>query len=332
MPAPPRHAFGRIPTATPTATPNALPGSGPAPDRQRRRWLMGAAGVAAAPALALLGGCGTPLPLVGAAPPPANPADAEARLRASAQAHGGEAWAAVRDISVGYDGQWRPLIGRIQPEVVDAGFRGRSQERLIPGAGIVAQAYTGPAGHKQVAWRRGDAQAGPRIAVWRNGQPDARAATLDASALVAEAYGLFLLGPLWLAGRQPQLALGGTERVNSRLCDVLHAWVRPGLGRTPLDRVTLLIDREDAVTRRLRFTLEGFANTQGAVAEVDTFEHRRLHGVLWPMRSYEAVVHPLRLPAHDWHITGLEVNRGFSADDLAGPAFTGAAAAPARAV
>ena len=50
------------------------------------------------------------------------------------------------------------------------------------------------------------------------------------------------------------------------------------------------------------------------------------------MRSYEEVVHPLRLPAHDWHITGLDVNRGYDAAALRGPQFTGAAAAAAAAL
>ena len=96
--------------------------------------------------------------------------------------------------------------------------------------------------------------------------------------------------------------------------------------------MALCIDRDDGVCRRLRFTLEGYAGTRGAVAEVDTFEHQRRFGVLWPMRSYEEVVHPIRLPAHDWHITGLDVNRGRAADELEGPAFTGLAARPAAAV
>jgi hypothetical protein len=146
---------------------------------------------------------------------------------------------------------------------------------------------------------------------------------------VAEAYGLFLLGPLWLAGRGLPAQLAGTERVHGRLCDVVNVWLRPGLGQVAQDRVAVCIDRDDGVTRRVRFTLEGFAGTRGAVAETDTFEHRRLFGVLWPMRSYEEVVHPLRLPAHDWFITGLDVNRGYGVDALRVPGFSGAAAAPA---
>ncbi|MBX3638155.1 MAG: hypothetical protein KF683_22515 [Rubrivivax sp.] len=296
-------------------------------DPSRRRWLL-AAGVL--PVLPLLGGCGTPLPL---SAPPADDAAAARRLRESAEVHGLAAYRALRDINVAYDGQWRPLIHRVQPEVVDAGFRGPSQERIVPAAGVVAQAYTGPAGRKQVWWQRGSrAGTDGQVEVWNNGRRSSDDAYRSASALVAEAYGLFLLGPLWLADRGLPAVLAGTERVHGRFCDVVQVWLTPGLGLVERDRVALCIDRADGVCRRLRFTLEGFAGTRGAVAEVDTFDHERRFGVLWPMRSYEEVVHPLRLPAHDWFVTGLDVDRGYAVGSLRGPEFAGLAAAPARAI
>jgi hypothetical protein len=287
----------------------------------------------------LLGGCGTPLPLT-AQPAPATPAAAagQARLQESAAVHGLAAYRELRDINIGYDGQWRPLIDRIQPVVVDKAFRGNSQERLMPGLGINAQAYRGAAGSKHVCWQRamparpGRSATPAEVAVWFNGQRSSDAAVGAAAAVVAEGYGLFLLGPLWLADRQLPAELAGTERVNGRLCDVVNVWLSPGLGQVAQDRVALCVDRDDGVTRRVRFTLEGFASTQGAVAEVDTFEHQRRFGVLWPMRSYEEVVHPLRVPAHDWYVTGLDVNRGYVPQALQGPAFSGAAAPPASAL
>ncbi len=277
----------------------------------------------------LASGCGTPLPLRTAAPP--SDRDAEALLGESAEAHGRQAYRALSDINIAYDGQWRPFIDKLQPVVVDKPFRGRSEERLLPGAGVVAQAYTGEAGRKHVWWRRGQGTASDpgEVAVWLNGTESRDADLRAASALVAEGYGLFLLGPLWLAGRGLAMQRDGTERVDGRLCDRVDVWMSPGLGQVALDRVTVCIDTATRVTRRVRFTLEGFVNTQGAVAQVDTFDHERRFGVLWPMRSYEEVVHPLRVPAHDWRITGLDVNRGYGADALRGPAFGGAAAAPA---
>ncbi|MEO7058070.1 MAG: hypothetical protein ABI281_13110 [Caldimonas sp.] len=304
----------------------------PRPDLSRRA-LLGA-GMAAS--LLGLAACSTPLPL--GAPPERNETDAERLLRASAVAHGLTAYRGLNDINVRYEGEWRPLVDRIQPVVVDKGFRGRSEERLLPRERVVAQAYTGAAGHKQVAWQHANgtgakAATGPGdIKVWLNDVPSTDAGILAASALVAEGYGMFLLGPLWLVDRGHAMRRGGTETVDGRRCDVVEAWLRPGLGLAALDRVAVCIDAETGLTRRLRFTLEGSVDTQGAVAEVDTFEHRSIAGVTWPMRSYERVVHPIRLPAHDWRITGLDVDRGYDRAAIDGPAFTGLAAAPARSI
>lgn len=202
----------------------------------------------------------------------------------------------------------------------------------MPALGLSAQAYTGPRGRKQVNWRRGDGSRPGEVKVWFNGQESESPAARQAAALVAEGYGLFLLGPLWLAERGLPVQRAGTERVEGRLCDVVHVWMSPGLGLVASDRVAVCIDRADALTRRVRFTLEGFPGTAGAVAEVDTYDHERRFGVLWPMRSFERVVHPIALPAHDWRITGLDVNRGYAPAALAGPELRGAAAAPAAPV
>ena len=265
--------------------------------------------------LPLFAGCSTPLPLGSR---PSSDAAAAKRLRESAEAHGLSAYRALTDINVSYSGEWRPFINRIQPELVDAGFRGSSEERLIPAAGVVAQSHTGPLGRKQVSWRR--SRKAPNevgeLAVWFNGARTSDPAALDTAALVADGYALFLLGPLWLANQDLPMQLAGTERVDERPCDVVNVWLSPGLGKATTDRLALYIDRADSITRRMRFTLEGFAGTRGAVAEVDTFEHARRFGVLWPMRSYERLVHPLPLPVHDWRITGMDVNRGYSSKDV----------------
>lgn len=302
----------------------------------RRRVIGLGIGAGLAAGLPLLAGCSTPLPL-NQRPDAQSGTTAAVRrgeqlLLQSAEQHGLDAYGRLHDINIAYGGQWRPLIDRVQPVVVAPSWRGSSEERLMPKAGINAQSYRGSAGNKAVRWQRGTDASSGQVAVWFNGEPSTDPKVLAASALVAECYGLFLLGPLWLADRKLAVQAAGTERVHGRVCDVVDVWLRPGLGRVALDRVSVCIDQQDAITRRVRFTLEGFSDTQGAVAEVDTFEHQRRHGVLWPMRSYEEVVHPLRLPAHDWHITGLDVNRGYDASALAGPGFSGGAAAPAAPV
>jgi hypothetical protein len=262
--------------------------------------------------------------------PPGDATGAQALLQASAEAHGLAAYRQIHDINVGYEGEWRPFIDRIQPVVVDKGFRSRAQDRLLPQAGVVAQHHVGAAGHKHVFWRRGAPPRAAEVTVAYNGQASADAAVLAASAVVAECYGVFLLGPLWLAGRALNPRRAGTERVDGRLCDVVDVWLRPGLGLSALDRLSLCIDPGSGLMRRVRFTLEGFESTQGAVAQTDTFDHERRFGVMWPMRSYEEVVHPLRLPAHDWRIVGLDVDRGHDEASLRGMAFSGLAAAPAQ--
>ena len=290
------------------------------PSRWTRRAFLGTT-------VPLLAACTTPLPL-GSPTTTSAPADpvADDLLRQSAEVHGLAAYRAFNDINVSYAGLWRPLIGRIQPDVVDPTYRGASEERLLPHRGLFGQLYRGPAGEKKVLWQRGPAA---RIAVWRNGQAVDDDASLGAAALVAESYTLFLLGPLWAVERGGMASRAGVEQVDGRACDVVEVTASPGLGRSALDRVAICIDRTDRITRRVRFTLEGTGNTKGAVAETDTYDHARRFGVLWPMRSHERVVHPFRLPAHDWHITGLDVDRGYDAKDLTGPAFAGLATAPA---
>lgn len=331
------------------------------PDRRR---FVGLAALGTAGLLPALAGCANPLPLA-AVTPAIDDAVAARWLRESAEHHGLARYLALNDINVAYAGRWRPLIDRIQPEVVDKPWRASSEERLLPrqDPGFIAQAHRGPAGRKQVVRQRGRG-AGDlgRVAVWYEGQADEREGIRTASALVADCYQLFLLGPLWLAPRvrgltgaaaggvaggvaggalsgasahspagEARLALGDRIEVEGRECQWVQAWLAPGFGLVGGDRVDLAIDVQDRTTRRMRFTLEGYAGTRGAVAETDTFEHERVGGVLWPMRSFERVVRPLAgLPAHDWRITGLDLDRGYGLAAVQGPVFEGAAAAPAR--
>jgi hypothetical protein len=71
-------------------------------------------------------------------------------LNESAAAHGVAALRALNDLSVSYDGSWRLLIDKLQPVLVDPGFRVKSEERLLPregvmpGTGVVAPPYQPP--------------------------------------------------------------------------------------------------------------------------------------------------------------------------------------------
>lgn len=285
---------------------------------------------------ALLPACASPLsPLVR----PGTDPGARALLAESAAAHGLPALAAMHDISLRYEGEWPSLIGRLQPALVDAGFRGSSEERLLLREGLVAQAHLGPAGRKQVVRDDTPGAAAP-LRVWFNGEEAGDPERRAAAALVADGYALFLLGPMLLAGRwgrDRDVALGEVtaERVFldgvGHDCDVLRVRVTPGFGFSRAEELALFIDRRDRLMRRVRFSLEGLESTRGAVAEVDCSDHIPAYGVRWPTRFHERLLRPLPLPVHDWRLRGLDVNRGMTADEVSGRAFAGRALAPAGA-
>ena len=281
-----------------------------------------------------LSACTTLLPPLTA---PTTP-DADRLLQASAAAHGLKAFAGLHDLSVSYYGTWRPIVDRVQPALVDAGFRGGSEERLLLGEGITAQTHHGPRGVKHVVREAAPGTQGG-VRVWFNAVETGEADPCAAAALVVDGYGLFLLGPLLLAVRaaanpatlqmtvdQPVLLVSG--RV-AHECDVLRVQVTPGIGFSSADRLDLFIDMEHRLMRRIRFSLEGLESTRGAIAEVDTFDHVSLHGIAWPTGFHERLRRPFPLPVHDWRLTGLDVNRGFQAIDLRGADFTGPAIGPA---
>ncbi len=297
------------------------------PAHQRRRWLM----ALAAPAVLALPGCAAPWPAVFEPADASGRAAAAALLAASAQAHGIDALRRLQDLSISYAGEWRGLINRLQPALVDERFRQASQERLLLREGLVAQAHRGTGGAKQVVRRKPAAATGD-VRVWFNSEESMATDPRAAAALVVDGYSLFLLGPMWLADRAVPVALGGTESVDGRECDIVYLRLAPGLGLAASDRVALFIDRDEKLMRRVRFSLDGLGSTVGAVAEVETFDFIDLHGVRWPTRFFERIVKPFRLAVHDWRLTGLDVNRGMTAAELTGPSFTGAAVPPAAAL
>jgi hypothetical protein len=297
----------------------------------RRRLLQASL---ALPLLPALQACTAPLvPLTATSSSP----EAAALLRASAAAHGVDALSRITDVSVRYAGQWHALVDKVQPALVDAGHRGGSEERLLLRDGLTAQQHTGPKGTKHVT-RHTAAHAQGDVHVWFNGEESADNDARAAAALVVDGYALFLLGPMLLATRwteERSMLMGTGEVERIRLdgreyeCDVLRVRMMPGLGFSGVDQLALYIDRNDHLMRRVRFSLNGLESTRGAIAEVDTYGHARLHDVEWPTRFHEQLLRPLSLPVHDWRLEGLDVNRGLSAADLSGREFAGNAVAPA---
>ena len=287
-----------------------------------------------APLIPLASGCRASLPPWQAG---SSSQDALSLLHDSAVAHGLAAYPAIHDLNVSYAGHWRRLVGILQPVLVDSGFRGGSEERLLLREGVIAQSHVGPKGHKQVV-RIDTAHERPSVHVWFNGEEAQDRDRNDAAALVAEAYCLFLLGPLLLVTndsprRDMQAALARSAAIRQgkerHLCDVLDFRLSPGFGNSESDQLALYIDRRSRLLRRVRMTLNGLESTRGALVDIDTREHRSLHGIMWPTAFHERLLRPFPLDVHEWKLTGLDINRGESRAELVGSAFTGSAVAPA---
>jgi len=259
-------------------------------------------------------------------------ADARALLDQSQAAHGKAAFLAIRDLSVAYDGKWFELVTRIQPVLTDKTFRKASEERMLFsdkfGDSVVAQIHTGDAGKKMVL-RDASLPLGERASVWVNQQAETNRDKIAAAHLVVEAYQLFLY-PAFYIERAAHLERVGSGNVGGRDCDLLLAVMRPGIGNSAEDRVVLYIDKQDKLVKRVRLTLEGLNSTKGAIVDVDHDRFVEIAGVTWPTHFYEALVAPFPgLPAHDFSLRGLDVNRGLTKADFANAQFSERAAKPA---
>jgi hypothetical protein len=255
-------------------------------------------------------------------------ADARALLDQSQTAHGKSAFLAIRDLSVAYDGTWFDIVTKVQPILTDKTFRKASEERMLFGDNVIAQIHTGDAGKKMVL-RDASLPLGERASVWLNQQPENNRDKIAAAHLVVEAYQLFLY-PAFYVERATHLERVGTGSVGGRECELLLAVMRPGIGNSTEDRVVLYIDKQDKLVRRVRLTLEGLDSTKGAIVDVDHDRFVVIVGVTWPTHFYESLVAPFPgLPAHDFSLRGLDVNRGMTKADFANAQFSERAAKPA---
>ena len=168
--------------------------------------------------------------------------------------------------------------------------------------------------------------------VFYNDVPSADRDVLAAAALVADGYRMFLTGPFYFLDGNLSLEVGENEDVEGRACTTLVAVRRPGHGLSAEDRYLLFIDTKNHLLRRVPLHDGRSGVDAGApIAEVDFFDHKEIAGVTWPTRFYERLRKPIpSLPVHDWRLIGLDVNRGLSEADIAGPSFSPKAAEAAR--
>lgn len=272
----------------------------------------------------ILAGCATAFPARPAGPP--DDREAVRLLRRAASVQGDDPYEAYDDVAVAYRGEWGTLVQALQPVLTDGDFRRASEERMLLRDDLVAQAHRGPGGRKDVL------RSAHEVQVAYDGVPTTDADVLETSALVADAYSMFLLGPAWLLRngrdwiRLENAAEGGRAYVR------LLARLRPGVGLSAEDEVVAWIDPDTELLRRVHFTLEGHRYTQGAHADVTFSEYRKRHGRLWPTRFVERVRGPVDIHAHEWWLVGLDVDRGLRPSDLGRPGsaeWTAAAERPA---
>ncbi len=226
-----------------------------------------------------------------------------ALLKASQKAHGAAAFAKVRAVEISYEGKWGAIGPKFQPVLVDGKFRGGSVEQWTVASRSMQQSHHGQAGSKAVLRSPG------KVTVAYNGIASQDPEIKDAAALVADAYSMFLLGPLYFDRPGVTVAGNGTSLVDQQLCDDVLAVLRPGFGRADEDRVVLSMDRTTRQLRRVRMTLNGLESTRGAEVDVTFRKHRTIGGVLWATDFDERIRVPFDLHAHHWTLEAIKLQR-----------------------
>ncbi len=229
-------------------------------------------------------------------------AAAEAVLKRSA-AKSGNPWQRYDQVKVNYTGEWSAIATRLQPVLTDPGFRKSSVETYHPRSGRVRQLYTGPQGTKQVT------KQGSKTAVVFNGKVSSNSEVSNAAALVADAYTAFLFGPSWLIGRASELALLAPKPLGGERCTRVAGKLSPGIGSPAADYFIAWIGDDSGLMRRFQFSLNALDSTRGADVEVTFSDHwKAADGSIWPNHFVETIERPIRTKAHDWQLSGLQLN------------------------
>ena len=274
-------------------------------------------------ALSLLGGCAQNFPRPESLPHDGSPPTADDIFSSTFRAHGGDSLDAFNDLNVALDGDWKFLITRIQPLVTDHKYRVVSEERLLPSKGIYTAHYQGPAGTKKVV-RTADS-----IRVYYDGEETFDEDVLQSTALTADAFLLFTIGPMALSDRRDNFVRLEDGLDNGKRYYRIYTVAEPGLGFSARDEIVLWVDPETDLTYRVHITLEGYETTKGAHVDVTFLDYEERGPYVLPSKFLERVLGPIRLKAHSWHLTGIDINRDLSLEDITGPHYDGAAAEPA---
>lgn len=275
-------------------------------------------------AVCITAGCATSFPVARDDATFEDGATARQVFDACLAAHGGDIRTHDGDFNLSMQGRWAFLIQRIQPLVTDSGFRIRSHERFRPRDGIYVLQQEGPDGVKRIV------QTPDGLRVSYNGVAETDPQKLSATAMTTDAFQLFHYGPSFIQWRASSMVRLPDAREGGIAYRRVLATLRPGFGDAKEDEVVLWIDPRDSHLFRVHMTLNGFSTTQGAHVDTTFLEYRRFGRYLLPVKFHERVRGPLRIDAHHWELTGLDLDRGWKASDVTGDAFTGTAAAPAK--
>lgn len=219
----------------------------------------------------------------------------------SLTAHGGNDLSNLKAVTTDTTGHWHFWVTRIQPLVSDHTYRVDSKERLFIHEYRYEADYSGPAGTKTVE-RTSDA-----VKVSYNGHSANDPEVLASTAMTADAFYLFSLGPLALANRSLNFARISDEKISDKNYFRIYAKLEPGFGYSNADELTLWIDPETYWVKRYAITLQGFKSTQGAFVDTTVTNYEKLGNYVFPQAFKERVRAPIKIPAHEWHHTNIEI-------------------------
>ena len=102
------------------------------------------------------------------------------------------------------------------------------------------------------------------------------------------------------------------------LCDQVLVRLRPGLGAADEDRVLLAIGQRRPPAAPGAVLAGRLSQDPRGDGGRDLSEHVEYAGLWWPTAYLERVRYPIDRDVHRWTLTGLDVNRGLTAEDLRG--------------
>jgi len=228
-------------------------------------------------------------------------------------AHGGQHLKSLKDLSMEIDGDWKYLITRIQPLVTDSGYRVSSREVVFPELNTYHASFDGPLGNKWVL-------RGPDYTeVYYNGEPSDDIDILQSTALTADSFFIFSLGPMGLPHLDGNFVRLPDAFERGRKYFRIYTEMVPGIGESERDEIVLWIDPTTWLTWRVHITLEGYATTKGAHVDV-TFEQYVKHDkYIFPSVFFERVLGPISIDAHEWRSFNHQLNQGLSPEGLTRP-------------